>query len=70
MTEAERKSLEDQLPEGWRIMVSVRQTAAGCDWAQERIQAVNDRHNVVLEGTWPWLLKKATSYILGQKGGH
>lgn len=67
MNQVERERLESELPKGWRIMTKLTQGKVTCSgqpvhYHKVTIQAVSDIHNVVLEGSFPWIKKKATAY--------
>lgn len=66
MNQVERERLESELPKGWRIMAKLTQEK-GQDgqpthYHEVTMQAVSDTYNVVLEGSFPWIKKKATAY--------
>jgi hypothetical protein len=63
MNEEDRQTLENALPPGWKIITKLTQTP-GTHYHDVTLQAVSDAHNVVLEGTFSWIKRKATAYSL------
>lgn len=69
MDDTERKTLENALPEGWRVMRKERQSSAVAHYSETSMQVVSDRYNVVLEGSSAWILRKVMAYTSSCKQG-
>lgn len=66
----------DELPGDWRRVTYIKETRdeSGIgvlpSWFEEsRIRVESARFNVVLEGSWPWIMRKITSYMTSNYQG-
>ena len=69
MTDPGLDSLSDDLPGDWRIVKHIFEVQSGAFQTEVcKIKVESDRYNVVLEGSWPWIMQRIHSYMLSAKG--
>ncbi len=61
--------LQAMLPGDWKLKNKIRSDDSYWNSETITLQAESERFNVVLEGSWPWILQRVLSYTLSPKQG-
>lgn len=63
MSADDQARMQAQLPAGWEIMRVIEEVVIDQGtYEKHTFQVKSDRYNVVLIGSWSWILRKSSTY--------
>jgi hypothetical protein len=71
MNGEELATLQSTLPAGWKLRkrITLLKSRQGVESVSCELEAESDRFNVVLHGSWTWIIQQVTAYALSPNQG-